>query len=86
MLKMDGKIVKEGKRTEEQQSPSWLGRARGGIRCYSVCEEGEERKVDSDSNMKFKPVKVQCNLQKEMPKFGNSNLDVIQLQLEQEEI
>lgn len=54
--------------------------------CCSVCEKGEERKVDSDSNMKFKLVKVQCNLQKEVPKFGNSNLDLIQLQLEKEEI
>lgn len=54
--------------------------------CCSVCEEGEGKKVDSDSNMKFKLVKVQCNLQKEVPKFGNSNLDVIHLQLEQEEI
>lgn len=41
--------------------------------------------MDSDSNMKFKLVKVQCNLQKELPKFGNSKLDIIQLQLEQEE-
>lgn len=41
--------------------------------------------MDSDSNMKLKLVKVQCNFQKEMLKFGNSNLDMIQLQLEQEE-
>lgn len=41
-------------------------------------------KVDSDSNMKTKLVKVQCNLWKEVPKFGNSNLDAFQLQLEQE--
>lgn len=41
--------------------------------------------MDSNSNMKFKLVKVQSNLQKEVPKFGNSNLDRIQLQLEQEE-
>lgn len=41
--------------------------------------------MDSNSNMKFKLVKVQCNLQKEVPKFGNSNLDRIQLQLEKEE-
>lgn len=41
--------------------------------------------MDSDSNMKLKLVKVQCNLQEEVPKFGNSKLDIIQLQLEQEE-
>ena len=41
--------------------------------------------MDSDSNMKFKLVKVQCNLQKEVPKFGNSDLEVILLRLEQEE-
>lgn len=37
--------------------------------------------MDSYSNM----VKVQFNLQKKVPKSGNSNLDTIQLQLEQEE-
>lgn len=42
-------------------------------------------KVDSDSNMNTKLVKVQCNLWKEVPKFGNSNPDAFQLQLEQEE-
>lgn len=41
--------------------------------------------MGSDSNMKLKLVEVQCNFQKQMLKFGNSNLDVIQLQLEQEE-
>lgn len=55
--------------------------------CCSVCKEGEgeERKWIQIQRFKFKLVKVQCNLQKELPKFGSSNLDVIQLQLEQEE-
>lgn len=55
--------------------------------CCSVCKEGEgeERKWIQIQIFKFKLVKVQCNLQKELPKFGSSNLDVIQLQLEQEE-
>lgn len=43
--------------------------------------KGWGKKVNSDVNM----VKVQHDFQKEMPKLGNWNLDVTQLQLDQEE-
>lgn len=52
---------------------------------FLCVKRGRLNKMNSDADMKFQLVKVQCNFSEEVPKLRIWNLDAIQLQLEQEE-